>query len=40
MKHKLQKLKIVVIGVAILLFALASRSVHAQELAAFEKRMT
>ena len=40
MKHTLQKLRIVVIGAAILLFALASRPVHAQDLAAFEKRMT
>ena len=40
MKHALQKLRVVVIGAAILLFALASRSVHAQDLAAFEKRMT
>ena len=40
MKHKLQKLKIVVIGAAILFFALASRPVEAQDLAAFEKRMT
>jgi len=40
MKHALQKLRIVVIGVAILFFILASRPVEAQDLAAFEKRMT
>ena len=40
MKHALQKLRIVVIGVAILLFALTSRLADAQDLAAFEKRMT
>jgi len=40
MKHAQQKLRVVVIGAAILLFALASRPVLAQDLAAFEKRMT
>ena len=40
MKLALQKLKIVVIGVAIVLFAVVSRPVEAQDLAAFEKRMT
>ena len=40
MEHAQQKLRVVVIGVVILLFALVSRPVHAQDLAAFEKRMT
>ena len=40
MKQALQKLKIIIIGIAILLFAIASRPVDAQDLAAFEKRMT
>jgi len=40
MKHALHELRVVVIGAAILLFALASRPVLAQDLAAFEKRMT
>ena len=40
MKHALQKLRVVVIGAAILLFALVSIPVQAQDLAAFEKRMT
>ncbi|MGB2863285.1 MAG: pitrilysin family protein [Sedimentisphaerales bacterium] len=40
MKHALQKLRVVVIGAAIVLFALASKPVGAQDLAAFEKRMT
>jgi len=40
MKHALQKLMTVVIGAAILLFALVSSPVQAQDLAAFEKRMT
>ena len=40
MRHTLQRLKIVVIGVATLLFAFASGPVEAQDLAAFEKRMT
>ena len=40
MKHALQKLRIVVIGAAILLFIMVSTPVEAQDLAAFEKRMT
>ena len=40
MKHAQQKLMIVVIGAAILLFALVSSPAGAQDLAAFEKRMT
>ncbi len=40
MKHALQELMIVVIGAAILFFGLALRPVGAQDLAAFEKRMT
>ena len=40
MKHALQKLRIVVIGAAILLFIIVSTPVEAQDLAAFEKRMT
>ena len=40
MKHSQQKLIIIVTGVAILLFALASTPVQAQDLAAFEKRMS
>lgn len=40
MKHAQQKLRIVIIGVAILFFALPSRPIVAQDLAAFEKRMT
>ncbi len=40
MKHALQKLKIVIIGFEIILIALASKPVEAQDLAAFEKQMT
>jgi predicted Zn-dependent peptidase len=40
MKHALQKPGIVIIGIAILFFALASGPVEAQDLAQFEKRMT
>ncbi len=43
MKHALQKLRVAVISVALLLFAMASvasRSAQAQDLAEFEKRMT
>jgi predicted Zn-dependent peptidase len=40
MKHALQKLKVVVIGAAILLVIIVSMPVEAQDLAAFEKRMT